>query len=76
MESAEYDWSKYSWIRATDIPLLKQKYGKLHLFYEGVEPNDIKQGELGNCYFLSTLSVLSEKSNRIKKLFLDGEISE
>jgi hypothetical protein len=28
--------------------------------FNGIEPNDIKQGSLGVCYMLATLSVLAE----------------
>jgi len=41
------------------------------LFNKGVEPNDIKQGALGDCYFLSALSVMAENPDRIIKLFHD-----
>jgi hypothetical protein len=35
-----------------------------------IEPDDIKQGELGNCYFLATLSSLAEWPKRVKRLFI------
>lgn len=34
-----------------------------------VHPCDVFQGSLGNAYFLSAISALSEKSYRIKNLF-------
>lgn len=37
---------------------------------EGIEPDDIKQGELGDCYFLATLSAIAEFPWRIKQLFV------
>jgi len=35
-----------------------------------ISPNDIKQGALGDCYFLSSLSALSEVPDLVKKLFV------
>ena len=40
------------------------------LYHNKIEPNDINQGELGNCYFLCALSMLAEREERIKKLFV------
>ena len=77
-EVQEYveDWSKYTWIRASEIEGLNDKVeGKLQIFKDKIEPGDIKQGGLGDCYFLSVLSVLSEHPDRIMKLFLNTEVN-
>jgi hypothetical protein len=37
-----------------------------------VSPEDVFQGELGNCYFLSAISALAEYDFRIKNIF--GEL--
>lgn len=63
-------WRTFEWVRATEIPSLNDDEGKLSVFFEEVSPKDIKQGLLGDCYFLSVLSVLSEDPKRIKDLFL------
>lgn len=34
-----------------------------------IEPNDILQGALGNCYFLSAISAVAEADFRIKNIF-------
>ena len=31
--------------------------------------DDVGQGELGDCYFLATISILAEHSGRVQKLF-------
>jgi hypothetical protein len=42
----------------------------------GITPSDIKQGSLGDCYFLSSLSVIAEKPSRIKSLINTHEIND
>jgi len=37
--------------------------------FDSIEPNDIKQGMLGDCYFLSSLSALAENAQRIQRMF-------
>ena len=59
---------KLTWIRATD--LMKSA----HLVSNGVDPNDIKQGDLGDCYFLSSLSILAEYPERVERMFALKEI--
>jgi len=50
------------WKRAREI----YKTAKL---FRGVDVNDIVQGELGTCYFLSAITGVCENPNRIMKLF-------
>ena len=40
------------------------------IFNSKIDPTDIQKGALEDCYFLSALSILAEKPDRIKKLFL------
>ncbi|CAI2386063.1 unnamed protein product [Moneuplotes crassus] len=64
-------WKSYVWKRPHEI-----FDGPFHLFSEGIDPCDIKQGILGNCYFLSALSALAEFPAEIKKIFQDKEVSK
>jgi len=66
-------WRSFEWIRATEIPSLNDDEGKLQVFFNEVSPSDIKQGLLGDCYFLSVLSVISEVPKRITDLFLTNK---
>lgn len=40
------------------------------VFSGGIDPNDINQGELGDCYFLATCSSIAEDPDRVKDLFI------
>jgi len=62
---------KYRWLRAHTI-FHEQEY---HVFTGGIEPNDIAQGDLGDCYFLSALSALAEFPHRIKHAFETKEVT-
>jgi calpain-15 len=64
--SVKDDWAKIVWLRPDKIAGMK---APILLFAGGIEPNDIKQGGLGDCYFLSSLSVIAEEGDRIKNLF-------
>lgn len=46
------------------------------MFQDDVTPADIKQGLLGDCYFLSILSALAEVPERIMKLFITDRTNE
>jgi hypothetical protein len=39
--------------------------GKEYKLFDGIDPNDIKQGSLGVCYMLATLSSLASNPKNI-----------
>lgn len=41
---------------------------KPKLYEDGIEPTDIRQGSLGDCYFLASLASLAEYPKRIQKM--------
>ncbi|MEH2196116.1 MAG: C2 family cysteine protease, partial [Nostoc sp.] len=43
------------------------------LFQNGISADDIKQGDLGDCYYMATLSsIAQEKPNYIQNMFIDN----
>jgi calpain-15 len=75
-EWSDDPYGSYEWTRANKIPCLTDDEGDLNVFSEDPTPSDIKQGALGDCYFLSSLSVIAENPERIKKMFLVSEVNE
>jgi calpain-15 len=70
-ENRRSEWEKFIWLRSKEIYTKGYK-----IFSEGIDPNDILQGSLGDCYMLSVLSAIAEKPSRIKKIFISQSINE
>ena len=62
-------WEKYNWSRVEDI-LNSKNY---QVFEDGISPDDIIQGSIGDCYFLSAVGSLCKFSHYIDRLFLTKE---
>lgn len=59
------EWKRITDILGNDIDVFKGK----------IEKDDVKQGGLGNCYFLSSLAALSDRPYLIYQLFRTKKIS-
>ena len=57
----------FRWLRASQIFKDREKV------YESFSGDDIIQGELGDCYLLSSISALAEFPGRVQKLFIQKE---
>ena len=66
------NWENIKWERVGDI-FMSSDY---QVFYDKIEKEDIIQGSLGNCYFLSAIASLCKYPNLIEKLFFFKEKSE
>ena len=58
------------WKRARDFSSAKVSGNEPELFKGGIDPNDIKQGMLGDCYFVASLATLAEWPDRVKRIFV------
>ncbi len=58
-------WDKIIWARAETIFNSKN----YQVFYEGIKADDIIQGGLGDCYFLSAIAALCKFPKLVEKLF-------
>ena len=46
-----------------------------NVFYETIEPNDVKPGVLGDEWFLSAIAQLAERPALIERLFITKEVN-
>ena len=65
-------WENYKWCRVEDI----YKSKSYNLFYEGIATDDIIQGGIGDCYFLSVLGSLCKFPQLLENLFYFKEKKE
>ncbi|KRX03477.1 hypothetical protein PPERSA_02856 [Pseudocohnilembus persalinus] len=78
---------KYRWLRPKDIfgstniqlfqkgDIIKSRIGLAGGLGQYITPYDVIQGELGDCYFLSSLSSLAVDPERILNLFVTREVN-
>lgn len=63
--------SMIEWNRPEDI-----FHGKSYKLFEGITVDDINQGNIADCYFLSALAVLAKYPKLIRGLFKTDKLSE
>ena len=72
-ELIQSDWEQYNWCRIDDITDFKNNYT---IFEEGATIQDIKQGSINDCYFISAIGSLCSFPLFFNKLFYIKEKSE
>jgi hypothetical protein len=58
------EWKSITWKKISELVQHPE------IFHNKISPDDIKQGYLGDCYFLAALAALAENPTRIANLFL------
>ena len=69
------DVSKLETIRNYQFKRLSYAIENVKVVESGISPNDIYQGQLGDCYYLSALASVAEYPERIERLLLQRETS-
>jgi Calpain family cysteine protease/Calx-beta domain/Ser-Thr-rich glycosyl-phosphatidyl-inositol-anchored membrane family len=63
------------WFLGTDRPFSTYgyQYFSQPLYANGINPDDVRQGQVGDCYFLATLAAIAnEQPNYIQNMFIDN----
>ncbi|GFR97983.1 calpain-A [Elysia marginata] len=63
--------AKVVWMRPQEI---LGKDGEAQLITDGVTRDDIKQGILGDCWFLSSCAAVSQRGQLMSKIILDNQV--
>ena len=74
LKTTKIDWresnyyNRIEWRRASEIA--SNKDGQTYIFHDGIEPNDVSQGKLGNCWLLAAIASLAEFPGAIENCFI------
>ena len=65
------------WRRPEDFMIIDESRGlrKPTVFYDTIDPSDIKQGVLGDCWFMSALATIAERPSLVERLFITKEFN-
>ena len=67
-------WSNFQKVTEWKRPSEYVKDGKPSLWgSKGVQSNGVRQGMVGDCWYLAAVSALAEKPDRLKKIFKNKE---
>ena len=80
------EWSKFDWARASELREMresnsssnnneKDSKSELLLFSNNLNPENIKLGRIDDHYFLSVVAALTEKPERLKRLFVSEQVN-
>lgn len=70
LNRSRIDFGRYTWQRASDV------YGTSEFVWNDICVNDIRQGDLGDCYLLSAIAALAEYPERVKHLFVSDQANQ
>jgi hypothetical protein len=68
-------WTEIEWKRPDEIKLHSEWENVPQVYVDGCSVDDIQQGTLGDCYFLSCLSVLADHQGMIERLILTPQVT-
>lgn len=60
------------WRRAQEI----WPSSTISVFENGIDPNDVSQGQLGDCWFLSAVASIAENPRLVEQLFITKEVND
>jgi calpain-15 len=60
-----FEWNSLVWLRPEEF-----YQNKFTMYGDSISPDDIMQGSLGDCYYLSVLAALAEWPHRIERILV------